>query len=133
MRILIVQHDSGLADFWANFLEKQGATVLQALGKEEAIRNLRFSNFDAIVLEIDLPDGGAISISDYATYRKPDIPIIAVSRKSFFSDSTIFELIPNARSLMREPVHIGDLAAILEHYGSMPGTATDAGPVDATV
>ena len=44
----------------------------------------RFEDFDALVLDLVLPDGGAIAISDFATYRYPDVPIIAVTCISFF-------------------------------------------------
>ena len=116
MRILIVQHNEDLSELWSRFLQRQGVEVLQAATQLEAINMLRFEDFDALVLDLVLPDGGAIAISDYATYRCPDVPIIAVTSTSFFSDGSIFDLIPNARSLMRTPLRPDDLAAVLEHY-----------------
>ena len=56
----------------------------------------------------------------FATYRNPEIPIIAVTARGFFSDSAIFELIPNARGLLRAPLRPEDMAALVEHYGSRP-------------
>ena len=116
MRILLVQHNKGLSDLWSRFLQHQGVEVVQAATQLAAINMLRFEDFDALVLDLVLPDGGAIAISDYATYRCPDVPIIAVTSTSFFSDGSIFDLIPNARSLMRTPLRPDDLAAVLEHY-----------------
>jgi len=116
MRILIVQHNEDLSELWARFLQRQGVEVVQAATQLAAINRLRFEDFDALVLDLVLPDGGAIAISDFATYRCPDVPIIAVTSTSFFSDGSIFDLIPNARSLMRTPLRPDDLAAVLEHY-----------------
>ncbi|OUS04214.1 hypothetical protein A9Q96_14760 [Rhodobacterales bacterium 52_120_T64] len=116
MRILLVQHNIDLSELWARFLQRQGVDVVQAATQLAAINKLRFEDFDALVLDLVLPDGGAIAISDYATYRCPDVPIIAVTSTSFFSDGSIFDLIPNARSLMRTPLRPDDLAAVLEHY-----------------
>jgi len=116
MRILLVQHNEGLSELWSRFLQRQGVEVEQAATQLAAINKLRFEDFDALVLDLVLPDGGAIAISDYATYRCPDVPIIAVTSTSFFSDGSIFDLIPNARSLMRTPLRPDDLAAVLEHY-----------------
>lgn len=116
MRILLVQHNEDLSELWARFLQRQGVDVVQAATQLAAINKLRFEDFDALVLDLVLPDGGAIAISDYATYRCPDVPIIAVTSTSFFSDGSIFDLIPNARSLMRTPLRPDDLAAVLEHY-----------------
>ncbi len=116
MRVLLVQNNRGLSGLWAAFLARQNIEVTQAHTQAEAIDRLRFGDFDALVLDLVLPDGGAIAISDFATYRHPDVPIIAVTGSSFFSDGSIFELIPNARSLMRTPLRPDDLAAVLDHY-----------------
>lgn len=116
MRILLVQHNKDLSELWARFLQRQGVEVKQAATQLAAIDLIRFEKFDALVLDLVLPDGGAIAISDYATYRCPDVPIIAVTSTRFFSDGSIFDLIPNARSLMRTPLRPDDLAAVLEHY-----------------
>jgi len=115
MRVLIVEHNEELGRVWSRFLEQRGLTVEVATSQKAAIANMRFNEFDALVLELVLPDGGAIAISDYATYRFPDIPIITVTSGSFFSDGSIFQLMPNARGLMRTPFQPDDLAALLEH------------------
>lgn len=115
MRVLIVEHNEELGRIWSNFLRGRGLTVELATSQKDAIANMRFNDFDALVLELVLPDGGAIAISDYATYRFPNIPIITVTSGSFFSDGSIFQLMPNARGLMRTPFKPDDLAALLEH------------------
>lgn len=115
MKVLIVEHREDLGRIWRGFLERQGADVELATSQKEAIQMMRFTDFDALVLEIVLPDGGAIAISDYATYRFPNIPIITVTSGSFFSDGSIFDLMPNARGIMRTPFRVDDLAALLEH------------------
>ncbi len=127
MRVLIVEHVEDLGRLWASFLERNGLTVSLATSQKEAVEKMRFGEFDALVLELVLPDGGAIAISDYAAYRFPDAPIITVTNSSFFSDGSIFELIPNARGMMRTPLRPDDLAAMLAHYGpnSMEAKAED--------
>ncbi len=115
MKVLIVEHNEDLGRIWARFLERQGLEVELATSQKDAIQRMRFNEYDALVLEIVLPDGGAIAISDYATYRYPKIPIITVTSGSFFSDGSIFELMPNARGIMRTPFRVDDLAALIEH------------------
>ena len=44
---------------------------------------------------------------------------------AFFSDGAIFELIPNARGLLRAPLRLEDMAALVQHYGEKNA---DAGP-----
>ena len=119
MRVLIVEPNEELARIWAGFLQRQGATVKLVLTQKAAINAMRFQDFDVLVVEVVLPDGGAISISDYAAYRHPNMPIIAVTDSSFFSNGTLFDLIPNARGMMRAPVRPEDLAAVLDHVNSL--------------
>lgn len=123
MKVLIVEDNEDLGTIWSRFLARQGLTVTLATSQADAIAEMRFNDFDALVLELVLPDGGAIAISDYATYRFPDIPIITVTSGSFFSDGSIFQLMPNARGLMRTPFRPDDLAALLEHCGDKPSSA----------
>lgn len=117
MHVLIVQENADLGSIWARFLERQGVKVALATTQQEAVQQIRFNDFDALVIDLVLPDGGAIAISDYATYKSPDIPIIPVTNTSFFSDGSIFEIIPNAHCLLRTPVPPDDLAAVIEHVG----------------
>ena len=54
------------------------------------------------------------------------MPIIAVTARGFFSDGAIFELVPNARGLLRAPLRLEDMAALIEHYGSRHAAAQRA-------
>lgn len=117
MQILIVEHSPDLAAIWARFLERQGLICTRATSAAEAYDAVRAQPFDAMVLDMELPEGTALAVADFATYRNPEIPIIAVTAHGFFSDSAIFELIPNARGLLRSPLRPEDMAALVEHYG----------------
>ena len=115
MRVLIAQHNTELGKLWAGFLEREGVSVVLAESQSEALKQLRAQDFDALVLEMVLPDGGAIAIADFAAYRLPDVPVITVNSTSFFSDGSIFELLPNVQSVLQAPVEAEDLAAMVSH------------------
>ncbi len=123
VQVLIVEHDRDLADIWAGFLRRQGLQCTIAIDATEACSALRVKSFGALVLDTALPGGEAFEVADFATYRDPDIPIIAVTAQGFFSDGAIFELIPNARGLLRAPLRPEDMAAMVEHYGGRHETA----------
>lgn len=123
MQVLIVEHNPDLARIWSGFLARQGMTCVVADAGAEAYAALRVRDFDALVLDMELPEGEALRVADYASYRNPDIPIIAVTARGFFSDGTIFELIPNARGLLRSPLRPEDMAALVEHYGARSAAA----------
>lgn len=116
MYILIVESDEGLSSLWKRYLEREGCAVKAVADHESALNALRHETFDALVLDLNLPDGAVLAISDFATYRDPDIPIIVVTGSNFFSDGSIFSIIPNARSHLQTPVRPGDLAAVVGHY-----------------
>lgn len=117
MQVLIVEHNRDLAGIWAGFLGRQGCVCTLAADAPELLAALRRQPFDALVLDMELPQGEAISVADFATYRNPEMPIIAVTARGFFSDSAILQLVPNARGLLRAPLRLEDMAALVEHYG----------------
>ena len=126
MRVLIVEHNRDLADIWARFLARQGVNCTLAGCAVEAVAALRDAPFDALLLDMELEGGEALEVADFATYRNPDVPIIAVTARGFFSDAAIFELVPNARGLLRAPLRMEDMAALLEHYGTRAAQAQRA-------
>lgn len=115
MRVLVVQDNRDLGAIWCRFLGRQGVEAELATNEIEAIEALAKHSFDALILEPVLGGGGGLSIADLAAYRQPDLPIIAVTKSEFFSDGTIFSIIPNARGFLRTPVRPEDLAAYIEH------------------
>ncbi len=115
MRVLIAQHSAELGELWAGFLRREGILVTLVQSQGEALMRLKAEEFDALILEMVLPDGGAIAIADFAAYRLPDIPVITVNSSSFFSDGSIFQLMPNVHSVMQAPVDGQDLAALVSH------------------
>jgi len=123
VQVLIVEHEAELAAVWARFLERQGLGCAIAGSQAEAEAVLRARRFDALVLDMELPEGTALAVADVATYRNPDVAIIAVTAHGFFSDGAIFELIPNARGLLRAPLRPEDMAALVEHYGAKAASA----------
>ena len=115
MRVLIAQHNAELGQLWAKFLEREGVITTLAVSQEEALKLIRIREFDALVLEMVMPDGGAIAIADFAAYRMPEVPVITVNSTSFFSDGSIFQLMPNVHTVMNAPVEATDLAALVDH------------------
>lgn len=132
MQVLVVQSDEALGRVWCNHLERQGATTVLAVNERDAVDALRWRAFDVLVLDLMASDCSVLSVSDLATYRSPDIAIIVVTANSFFSDGSIFEVIPNARGFLNRPVAPDDLAALVDHYGhSSRRQGLNANHVDA--
>jgi len=117
MRVLIVESNPALAQLWSRYLERQGATVLQAASESAAIDALSDHPFDVIVLDLLLESGSAFAVADMASYRQPLSRVVFVTNTSFFSDGSIFQHIPNACAFLPSGMAPEDLAAVIDYYG----------------
>jgi CheY-like chemotaxis protein len=118
MQVLIVEEDAGLAGVWSRHLERLGCTVEVATSQEAAVASLQGRDADVIVLDLTLSQGSAFAVADFASYRRPAARVVFVTRSSFFSDGSIFSLVPNACGFFRIDTPPEDLAAIVQHYAA---------------
>ena len=84
MRVLIVENNQSLGEVWKQHLERQDAEVQLETCEETAMRFLTENPVDVIVLNLDLDQGGALTVADFAAYRRPDAKVIFVTASSFF-------------------------------------------------
>lgn len=118
MRVLIVEQNQHRGEIWARCLERRGADVTLVSGSSVATSEITNTMFDALVINIAATDSGVLAVADFASYRNPEIAIITITSGSFFSDGSIFGLIPNARSCVSGDVPPKDLADVVSHYGN---------------
>ncbi|WP_028092610.1 response regulator transcription factor [Pseudodonghicola xiamenensis] len=119
MRILIVEGEPELGGLWARHLQRQGGQVSLASTQEAAILELQSRPFDIIVLDLVLEGGSALAVADFASFRCPETRVIFVTDTTFFSDGSIFAHSANACAYVQSHTTPEDLAAIVEHYGSV--------------
>jgi len=117
MKVLIVESTVALADLWQRHLERQDIAVSRAVSGDAAVGLISATRFDVIILDLVLAEGSAIAVADYAQYRHPGTSVIFVTDTGFFSDGSIFALIPNARAFVQCATPPEDLTAMVEHYG----------------
>lgn len=120
MRVLIAEKEAGLAGVWQGYLERGGAEVSVAHDAERAVRVLNHEAVDVLVINLSLDEGAALSIADYAAYRRPEAKVVFVTSKTFFSDGSIFQHAANAAVMLPEDTPPQDLAAVVEHYATSP-------------
>lgn len=116
MRVLIVESDPNLGWLWQRHLERADVVVGLVTSEDAAITALDQDQMEAIVLDLDLAEGSAFAVADYARYRRPAAKIIFVTNSSFFSDGSIFGLMPNACAFLPSQTRPEDLAAVVEHH-----------------
>ena len=117
MEVLIVQTNKHLGALWQRHLERLGATVILATSGDAAVNILEVRSFDAIVLDLVLEEGSALTVADVAYFRRPEANVIFVTDTTFFSDGSIFAHAANARAIVEKATPPADLAAIVQHYG----------------
>lgn len=118
MNVLIVESNPDLGRLWQSHVRRLGADKVElARDRAAATHKIMSTDWDVIVLNLVLADGGSMAVSDYASYRQPEARLLIVNSTSFFSDGSIFNHIANARACMSANTRPEDLAAMVAHYG----------------
>lgn len=115
--VLIVQAQADLARLWAAVLIRRGVRVAVVSSEDDAILWLGKSTPDVVILSMDLTEGSALAVADFAGFRHPNAKIIPVTASGFFSDGSVFAHVPNACTTLGPMIPPEDLGHIVEHYG----------------
>ena len=118
MHVLIMEERLNRGEIWKSFLERSGASVTHVTNSTAATAALNCHEYDALVINIAMSNSAILAVSDLAGYKYPDIAIITVTSGSFFSDGSIFKMIPNACGCVGGDIPPQDLAEIVDHYGN---------------
>jgi CheY-like chemotaxis protein len=118
MHVLIVESMAALSEVWKRHLERQGMQVTTASTGDEACARIAVTPFEVIILDLVLSDGSAFAVADIARFRRPQTSVIFVTDTAFFSDGSIFSLMPNARAFVQTSTPPEDLAAMAHHYAT---------------
>jgi len=97
-------------------LQREGLGAVRVTSNEAATDALRQNRYDAIVLDLGLPDDSAIALADFASYRQPEARVIFVTGGHAYADGSIFALSGNASAYLSSCVPPEDLAAIVGYH-----------------
>lgn len=87
MRVLLTEDDVDLAEVTAQNLKKHGFAVDQAHSGEEALNLLEDNGeYDAIVLDLNLPDIDGLDLLKELKARAPQTPILALTARDAEAD-----------------------------------------------
>lgn len=116
MPILIVESAPERAALWQENMEAAGLTVVLAKSQEAAVRALQTHPISMILMNLDLVDGSALAVADFANYRRPEIKVIFLTESGMLSDGSIFMHAGNACAILPVSTPPSDLAMMVEHY-----------------
>lgn len=86
MRVLLVEDDVALADAVKAYLDGKGFAVDQAPTLASARGLLPLAPWDALLLDLHLPDGDGLGLIPTARHRLPGLPIIVLTARDQVSD-----------------------------------------------
>lgn len=124
MRLLVVEDDKGLANGIAFFMERQGYEVLHAGTLKRAQELLSERAPDAVLLDLNLPDGDGVDFCRSIRTRS-QVPVIMLTARDMETDE-VQGLLSGADDYLTKPFSLAVLKArldtVLRRSGAKSGT-----------
>jgi len=108
MKLLVVEDEKELRRTITDFFKNLGELVISAKDKFEAEDKLLSHQFDAIILDITLPDGSGIDILPIITKTQDNTGVLILSAKNSLDDK-IKGLDLGADDYLTKPFHLAEL------------------------
>lgn len=111
-KILLIEDNEGTRFGFVRYFSKEGYLVTEADCLAQAGELLAKQQFDAIILDINLPDGNGLDFIDSARANNPFIPIIVITGSGDVP-LAVKAMIKGADNFLTKPVDNADLAVFL--------------------
>ena len=121
MRCLLVEDDDSLAMALHDCLSSLGHDTLRARTVAEAFNILRTHKVQMLLLDYYLPDGNSLAVSDYAQATCPQVCTILLTGANVFPRGEAGHMAPGIDWVLRKPVPMRDLAALVDHAARSAG------------
>jgi two-component system, OmpR family, response regulator QseB len=112
MRLLVVEDDDVLLDGLKVGLELAGFTVDTVTTVADARSALEHARFDAVVLDVMLPDGTGLDLLQHVRSRRDRVPVLLLTAKDATADK-ISGLDAGADDYLGKPFDLDEVAARL--------------------
>lgn len=128
MRLLVVEDEERIAELIRSALVRAGFTVDVLNGALDADAAIRSISYDAVILDLGLPDGEGLSVLDGMRSRADTTPVLVLTARDSVEDRVLGlntgaddylvkpfaaeELVARAKALLRRPGHA--LGVVLE-------------------
>ena len=111
--ILIVDADAEFVGPATTRLTREGHRVVAVDRGAAALERLRAQNFDLVLLELSLPEGGGVAVLEQMKAAAPETPVAIITTRPAVDDA-ILALRKGAYDFLRKPVNDDDLMALAE-------------------
>jgi DNA-binding response OmpR family regulator len=113
MKILLVEDENALVQSLMTALEGQSFVVAQAGTIAAALEKIHLFSYDALVLDIGLPDGSGFEVLKALKAHSPQTGVVILSAKNSLDDK-LQGLDWGADDYLAKPFHIAELIARLK-------------------
>ena len=115
MKCLIVEDNVLLRMDYRSMLEAQGYTCVETDSVQDALYLMKVHVFNVILLDLQVLDGQTLPLADYADVMGIDAAIILVTGTGAFPNGETVQISPRIDHVLRKPVNMADLAAIVDY------------------
>lgn len=122
MRLLLIEDHDRLAELTVKALQRAGFAADRVGGVEEAEAALAVARYDAIVLDLGLPDGNGLDLLRRLRRAGNAVPILVATARGALGDR-ITGLDGGADDYLVKPFEMDELAARLRALLRRPGAA----------
>jgi DNA-binding response OmpR family regulator len=110
LKLLIIEDEKVLVDSIKTYLTEEGNICEVASNVRSATEKISLFDYDAIILDIGLPDGTGLEILNYIKSLRNDAGIIIISARNALNDRlTALDL--GADDYLIKPFHLAELKA----------------------
>ncbi|HYK25289.1 MAG TPA: response regulator transcription factor [Steroidobacteraceae bacterium] len=125
MRLLLIEDHRGMREMIADHLQERGFAV-DAFGRgDEALAAAAVTRFDAVVLDLGLPDMDGLDVLASLRRSAPELPAIILTARDSV-DHRLLGLNAGADDYIIKPFHLLELEARLRAVLRRPGRRRDA-------
>jgi|SRR5688572_7105562 len=110
--VLIVEDDLDLRTVIAESLEGAGFAAAQALNAKDAVERLRGFAYDALVVDLNLPDSSGMDVLEEAIRRYPQIRAVVITGFGGVAEA-VKAIKMGAIEFLIKPFQLSPLAGIL--------------------
>lgn len=112
---LIVEDDATISMEYSHVMETMGFTCLEVDTLADANYYLKTHDFRVILLDLQLRDGTSLPIADYLHVMGSTATIILITGTGAFPRGESVRLSPRIDYVLRKPVNLDDLAALVDY------------------
>lgn len=115
MKCMIVEDDKGLSVFLCACLEDLGHTTERFATRKDAMHALKTRKYSLLLVDFHLTDGDSLPVIEYFSATNPNSRIILLTGSGVFPNGETSFLAPGVDWVLRKPVQMGDLHAVVDY------------------